>query len=196
MAPIYSRVKALVRYQDRIDENRGTKFKDEVNANVMKVLWRGRTEKWGHDTTELIEKIASHINQCLKIFIKATTQEEELQRRTTEWLSTLLPSVVKSAQEEATRLLTEESNGTMRTLVPRRSERVGTWYGGFPRGMAASLVTMAPLGQAAPTEIEMAGKVKLWLAKNKDIDAVLKTYVRLVAYYEVAMYRFIDNIGL
>ncbi len=44
--------------------------------------------------------------------------------------------------------------------------------------------------------MELIIKVKLWLAKNKDIDAVLNTYVRLVAYYEVAMYRFIDNVGL
>jgi hypothetical protein len=84
----------------------------------------------------------------------------------------------------------------MWTLVPRRFDRVGTWYEGFPGGMAASLVSMAPLGQPQPTEIEMAGKMKLWLANNKDVDAALNTYVRLVAYYEVAMYRFIDNIGL
>ena len=179
-----------------IDENRGIEFRDEVNANVMKVLWKGKTEKWGQDATQLIENIASHISQCIKIFITATTPEEELQRRATEWLSTLLPSVVKSAQEEATRILAEESNGTMWTLVPRRSDRVGTWYEGFPRGMALSLAAMAPLGQIQPTEMEMTIKVKLWLAKNKDIDAVLNTYVRLVAYYEVAMYRFIDNIGL
>lgn len=55
---------------------------------------------------------------------------------------------------------------------------------------------MAPLGQPQPTVIAVAGKVKLWLTKNKDIDAVLNTYVRSAAYYEVAMYHFIDNIGL
>ena len=179
-----------------IDGNRGIEFRDEVNANVMKVLWKGKTEKWGQDATQLIEKIASHISQCIKVFITAATPEEELQRKATEWLSTLLPSVVKSSQDEATRLLAEESNGAMWTLVPRRSDRVGLWYEGFPRGMAISLADLAPFQQAKPTEMELIIKVKLWLAKNKDIDAVLNTYVRLVAYYEVAMYRFIDNIGL
>lgn len=179
-----------------IDENRGTEFRDEVNANVMKVLWKRKTENWGSDTTRLIEKIDFHISKCLKIFIKATTPEEELQRRTLDWLSTLLPSALKSAQDEATRLLAEESNGAMWTLVPRRSERVGTWYEGFPKGMAASLISKTPPGQRLPTPIEMESKVKLWLAKNKDIDAVFNTYVRLIAYYEVAMYRCIDNIGL
>ncbi len=144
-----------------IDENCGIEFRDEVNAIVMKVLWKEKTGKWGQDATQRIEKIASHISQCIEVFIMAATPEEELQCKGTEWLSTLLPSVLKSTQEEATRLLAEESNGIMWTLVPRRCERVGVWYEGFSRGMAISLVDAAPFSQTQPTEMELIIKLKL-----------------------------------
>jgi hypothetical protein len=38
-------------------------------------------------------------------------------------------------------------------------------------------------------------KVNLWLAANSHIVAIFDTHDGLASYYEISMYRFIDNVG-
>jgi hypothetical protein len=100
--------------------------------------------------------------------------------------------------EELNKILSDESNDFLWTLVPEYSLLVGTLY---QEGIEAMVQCLKELAEEEEDEEEPGARaweeeLKLWLSTNKDIDSLLMTYVRLNAYYRVAMARFIDNVGL
>jgi hypothetical protein len=175
-----------------IQANRGREFSDEVNQNVMSVLWLGGTQEWKSMASDLIENLGSGLMETMKLLVKEATAEQELQSNTIDWLSSHLPTATASATDELSKVLSDEARPW--TLMPAYSTLIGTLYNKYISRMAKSLATLP--NDSHTTRTSWENKIKLWLANNKDVDAVLNTYVRLKAYYEVAMARFIDSVAL
>jgi hypothetical protein len=172
--------------------NRGTEFQDEVNSNVMKVLWKERTTNWREISTDLVKKLVIHIGESMEALFDVATKDSELRSNTKKWLAESLYSSRDQAMEELNKLLSDESNGFLWTLVPEYSLLIGTLY---QEGIQAMIQCLKELAEDEEDN-DWEGTVKLWLSNNKDIDSLLMTYVRLNTYYRVAMARFIDNVGL
>jgi hypothetical protein len=184
-----------LRYIDEvIRANRGREFSDEVNQNVMSVLWLNVTGGWETMASDLIDNLCSGIRKTMKILVKEATAEQELQNNTVDWLSSHLPAATAAATEELSKVISDEARPW--TLMPAYSTLIGTLYSKYIKRMAESLTTLASNGSSANLVTLRENQIKLWLANNKDVDAVINTYVRLKAYYEVAMARFIDNVAL
>lgn len=175
-----------------IQDNRGREFSDEVNQNVMSVLWLNETKNWKLKASDLIENLGSGIMKTMKLLVEEATAEQELQSNTVDWLSSYLPPTTASATNELSKVLSDEARPW--TLMPAYSTLIGTLYNKYISRMAKRLAALDHDTQTPLTTWE--NKIKLWLANNKDVDAVLNTYVRLKAYYEVAMARFIDSVAL
>jgi hypothetical protein len=179
-------------------DNRGTEFPDEVNSNVMKVLWKERTTNWMEISTALVHKLVKSIGKSIETLFNVATKDSELRSNTKKWLAEFLYSSQDEAMEELNKILSDESNGFLWTLVPEYSLLVGTLY---QEGIEAMVQCLKELVDEEDDEEEPGARnweeeLKLWLSANKDIDSLLTTYVRLNAYYRVAMARFIDNVGL
>jgi len=174
-----------------IQANRGREFPDEVNQNVMGILWRNQTTNWRTMATALIENLVPKIANTMNVLVKKATTEQELQINTTNWLTSQLPAASEAAADELSRVLSDEARTW--TLRPRYSTRAGALYNAYITDMAKSLVELDDDDRS----LEYWDlQIKLWLAGHRNVDTVLNTYVRLKAYHEVAMERFVDNVAL
>jgi hypothetical protein len=179
-------------------DNRGTEFPDEVNSNVMKVLWKESTTNWMEISTALVHKLVNSIGKSMEALFNVATKDSELRSNTKKWLAKFLYSSQDEAMEELNKIFSDESNGFLWTLVPEYSLLVGTLY---QEGIEAMVQCLKELAEEEEDEEEPGAghweeKLKLWLSTNKDTDSLLMAYVRLNAYYRIAMARFIDNVGL
>jgi glutaredoxin 2 len=179
-------------------DNRGTEFPDEVNSNVMKVLWKESTTNWMEVSTALVHKLVKSIGKSIEALFNVATKDSELRSNTKKWLAKFLYSSQDEAMEELNKIFSDESNGFLWTLVPEYSLLVGTLYQEGIEAMVQCLKELAEEeeDEEGPGARNWEEELKLWLSTNKDIDSLLMTYVRLNAYYRVAMARFIDNVGL
>jgi hypothetical protein len=174
-----------------IQANRGREFPDEVNQNVMGVLRRNQTTNWRTMATALIENLVPKTANTMKVLVKKATTEQELQINTTNWLTSQLPAASEAAADELSRVLSDEARTW--TLRPRYSTRAGALYNAYITTMAKSLVQLDDDNGSLEY---WDRQIKLWLAGHRNVDTVLNTYVRLKAYHEVAMERFVDNAAL
>jgi hypothetical protein len=181
----------LAHIYEVIHANRGIEFPDEVNHNVMGILWRSQTQQWNKLASDLIVDLGFSIAKTMTLLVGEATAEQELQANTTSWLLSQIPTTTAAAIDELSKLLVGEARTW--TLVPKYSELMGELYKGHIKNMARSLCA---LDDRSDTAALWENKIDVWLAHNKDVDSVLNTYFRLKAYYEVAMERFIDNVAL
>lgn len=179
---------------DAIRVNRGKEFAEEVNNPcVLSLLWNDKTESWTEKVTALIDNFAKSISMATTIFLKTICLDEDLQKNTQRWLLGHLPLVVELAKKELYTIISDEANGIW-TMNPRRRECAMKLQTKRITKMAQELARLTPYRQDNVTLAEI--RVKSWLEKNGSIVAVFKTHDTLASYYEVAMNRFIDNVGL
>lgn len=181
---------------ETILDNRGREFPDEVNSNVMRVLWKNKNTEWRARAEEANQKIRAHIIRAVKVLIKKATVEDELRNQSEKWLLSCMSSTWDAASSELDQLIEDDAH--MWTLVPQYNALMAHLYTDIFDQMVKNHVTLrntAASTQLGDMDLFSQQQVKLWLANNTDINAVLIVYVRLRAYYEVAMARFIDNVG-
>lgn len=191
-------VPTLSSIHEVIRDNRGREFKGEINPNVPRVLWSSYTDSWTTRAVELINDILEGLVDSIDILVQEATEDEELQDNTMAWLrNELLTKTTEAANEELEKLHDDEKN--MWTLVPRHEHLRSTLYDDVINEMATSLAGFAGLSPERAATVpsgQRMNHIKLWLSNNPDVDGVLRTYTHLKAYYEIAMGRFIDNVGL
>ncbi|CZR60452.1 related to Mx2 protein (GTPase protein) [Phialocephala subalpina] len=174
-------------------KNRGTELTDETNSNVMKILFRKKSEKWSQMASILLKTVVVKIKICMKILVEECTFEAELQGTINRWLSSCLDTAENLAQEELD-LLSSEICFVWTLSHKNYLHEVGNAYTYCINAMARDLRHLSNDGNSSVSRWEK--EVKAWLANNKDVDAVLNTFARLDAYYRISQARFIDNIGI
>lgn len=181
---------------ETILDNRGREFPDEVNPNVMRVLWKRKNTEWRTRAEEAGRNIWAHIVRAVKVLINEATVEDELRNQTEKWLLNCMSSTWDAASSELDRLIEDDAH--MWTLVPQYNALMAHLYTSIFDQMVKNHVALRNTTgtvQLGVIDLLSQQQIKLWLANNSDINAVLIVYVRLRAYYEVAMARFIDNVG-
>jgi hypothetical protein len=177
---------------DVINDNRGKESPGEVNPCVLGILWEERTKDWTEAANNVTDELIRSISIAVGSIFNTVCLDEDLRQKTQQWLSESLVRVSQSAEKELTRLLSDERNGLIWTLNPRRTNRIHKLSQKRIAHMIDQLIRFEFAGTA---EDKVEGAIKLWLGRRKDISAVFDTYDRLASYYEIAMYRFIDNFG-
>jgi len=185
---------------DMMHANRGKESPGEVNPCVMGLLWKLKTEEWAAAPTAMIDQLVSAINLAMGLLFEECCPDEELWKNTQQWLMECQESVAHTAQKELDRLLSDERNGLVWTLNPQRSERLKERADRRINMLVEQLDDHWEVAAVNPDKRRMQlekteNKIKLWLGKEKNISAVFDTYDRLASYYEVAMNRFVDNVG-
>ncbi|KAG4440041.1 hypothetical protein IFR05_004491 [Cadophora sp. M221] len=175
-------------------ENRGLEFADEVNPNVPRVLWATETDTWLPTATSCVEGILRCLQTSITVLIQQATPDDELRRKSTEWLARILEDTSKLAHEELAKVADDFQQRW--TLSPRYLSLRGSMYNKYITNMARDLVSLTPDRAATISERERVNQVTLWLSRNGDLEEVLKIHVRLRTYYDIAMTRFIDNVGM
>jgi hypothetical protein len=125
------------------------------------------------------------------LFFEKACPEDNLRANTQRWLAEDLQKAAQIARDELHRIVSDEST-IMWTLSPQRLGHVQELHDNRIKDMSEKLLEMTGGYDAAAIE----AKIKRWLANHPDMIAIFETHDDLVAYYEVAMTRFIDNVGL
>ncbi|KAF8865045.1 P-loop containing nucleoside triphosphate hydrolase protein [Acephala macrosclerotiorum] len=175
-----------------MDNNRGVELTDEINSNVMRILYRDKTKHWQQMASNLLRAVINEIKNCMRILLEDCTSEIELQDAITFWLSACLDTAAKSAHEELDRLCSEIS--FVWTINSAYLKTVGRNYTGCINAMTEALVNLSTDDVLSQSKKER--EVKSWLASNRDVDAALNVFARLDAYYRTSEARFIDNVGI
>ncbi|KAH7356790.1 P-loop containing nucleoside triphosphate hydrolase protein [Rhexocercosporidium sp. MPI-PUGE-AT-0058] len=175
-------------------ENRGLEFADEVNPHVPRVLWASETDNWLPTATSCVDNIVNHLQTSISVLIQQATPDADLQRKSTEWLARALEDTSQLAHEELAKIA--EDVWQRWTLSPRYMSLRGSMYNKYITNMARDLVSLTPDRAATISERERENQVTVWLARNGDVNAVLEIHCRLRTYYDIAMTRFVDNVGM
>ena len=185
----------LYEIENIIHDNRGREFSDEINPNVMKVLWRHRTTSWMREAQQLIDDLVYQIKLTIDALFLVATPDDDLRINTKQWLSAFLYSSRDAAMVELNKIVLDELSGLW-TLVPQFSKKLSTSYEKCVEDMASCLRRLSLNQNVSHSHEHWERQVTLWLASNRQTDTILNTYARLDAYHQVAMARFIDNVGL
>ncbi|KAH9223437.1 P-loop containing nucleoside triphosphate hydrolase protein [Leptodontidium sp. 2 PMI_412] len=165
-------------------ENRGREFPDEVNQNVLRVLWAAEIVPWFGVATSCIDNMVGHLQSSINVLMQQATLDDELRTKSTQWLSEVLQDTTKLTHEELSQLAGDDSH--IWTLSPRYMTLSRAMYNKYITNIARDLVSLTPDRAATISERERENQVKLWLSNNKDVDAVSETHVRLRVYYDIA----------
>ncbi|PVH84542.1 P-loop containing nucleoside triphosphate hydrolase protein [Cadophora sp. DSE1049] len=176
-----------------IEDNRGLEFADEVNSNATRVLWTTETANWHTKATKTIDSVVACIKESIDALIRCATVDEDLQRKTAEWLASQTVNASALAEGELSNLISDERR-YLWTLQPVYDSTKSKMYNRYIAEMVDSLISLHPDRNTTRPQLET--QVKLWLSNNRDVEKVLNTYVCITSYYEVAMTRFIDNVGM
>lgn len=139
---------------------------------------------------DLMEDLRGSISDTLKVLVENATEEQDLQTSTANWLNSKMPAAIAAASDELSKVVSDEAHPW--TLRPQYSNLQGTLYNRYINYIGKDLARL----DDRSTPVQWENKIIFWLAQNKDVDTVLETYVRLKAYHEVAMERFVDNVAL
>lgn len=165
-------------------ENRGREFPDEVNQNVLRVLWAAEIVPWFGVATSCIDNMVGHLQSSINVLMQQATLDDELRTKSTQWLSEVLQDTTKLTHEELSQLAGDDSH--IWILSPRYMTLSRAMYNKYITNIARDLVSLTPDRAATISERERENQVKLWLSNNKDVDAVSETHVRLRVYYDIA----------
>jgi len=175
-----------------IDNNRGKESPGEVNPCVLRILWGRKTASGVDRSTKAIDKVVFAIRAAVILFFETVCEDEDLRKNTQRWLKIHLQSVAKSARLELTRIAADERNGLVWTLNPQWLSRIREFNQRRIDDMTKNLVDLSGNPE---NRHQWSTKVNLWLAANSDVVAIFDTHDRLASYYEISMYRYIDNVG-
>jgi hypothetical protein len=184
-----------------IRANRGREFPEEVNNPcVLNILWGGKTSSWKRQATWVIDKFVISIARAISIFFETVCPDEDLRENIRSWLSERLHEVSQNARKELDNLITDEAKAIW-TVNPQRAKQVVKLRNNRIKAMTEELEDLESQEKDEENSDEeeyqdAETRIKSWLETNGVMAAVFNTHDHLVAYYDVAMDRFIDNVGL
>jgi hypothetical protein len=185
-----------------IRQNRGREFPEEVNNPcVLNMLWNGKTRIWKERATAVIDQFIVSIARAVSIFLETVCSDNYFREKVRTWLLEPLTEVAEDARKELNKLIKDEAKATW-TLNPQRENKVVKLQQKRIEAMTRDLEDLESQEQEENDENDeeeyrdAETRIKSWLDIDGVMAAVFKTHDKLVAYYEVAMNRFIDNVGL
>lgn len=196
--PTYSWVRSA------IQEYRGKEDAGEVNPIVKSQLWREQTSGWKMIAFNALERAERTIDEVNVSLFEKICPDVRLRVKLQSWLYDDFQEAIRDARAELKGLLESETAGYLYSFHP-----VMEFMKHQNRQSRIRAILQVQIVKDPETPTHRAGNVPLKvgtitsevlvssiLTNDAELVAVLNTHDSLAAYYDVAMYRFIDNFAL
>jgi hypothetical protein len=187
-----------------IENYRAKEDADEVNPPVKAQLWKEQTLSWKRIATDALITIEQTVIDVHERLFRTACPDNDLRAKLQTWLYDDSMKAIVDAKEELRRLIENETEASLFTLNPARRERKQWYHNARVQAITEKLKVTNPetaLPQAAQpaTKVGHIGAdvvVNSLIYGNAELVGILNTHDSLAAYYDVALYRFIDNFAV
>jgi hypothetical protein len=187
-----------------IDSFRAKEEIGEVNPEVKDHLWKEQTKNWEKISAVALEKAERTIESVNATIFEKACPDCGLRRRLQAWLHEEFERASHDAREELDRLIKNEREAHLLTLDPRKGEKKQWYSNDRVQAITAKYRIQEPkttLPQAAepPLKVNLLPAdviIRSMIAGEAELLGIFNTHDSLAAYYEIALYRFIDNFAL
>jgi hypothetical protein len=176
----------------------------EVNPEVKDHLWKEQTVNWKTISAVALEKAERTIESVNTALFEKACPDAGLRLRLLDWLQEEFERASDDAKSELQRLVMNEREAHLLTLDPRKGERK-QWYS-VDRVRAITekhrirepeaTLPQAPTPPSKVNNIPAEVVIRSMIAGNAELSGIFNTHDSLAAYYDIALYRFIDNFAL
>jgi Dynamin central region len=183
---------------------RGTEGVGEINPEVKKPLWKEQTESWKATASATLERVEKSIEQINAGLFEKACPDNELRVKIMQLLGNEFEKAAQDAKREMQRIILDEQDAHLFTLHPSKMDRQQAYHKDRVKAITAKYVAANPLAglpqaTAPPSKINHLSAdviINSLIYQNAELVGVLNTHDSLAAYYDVALYRFIDNFAL
>lgn len=194
--PIYNWIDAAIR------RNRGKEDVGEINPMVKSQLWKEQTISWKQISEQRLTKVEQIVESVSRAILECACPDTKLRLKLQTWLREDLDAFDK-AREELQLILMNEQEADLFTLHPIRQEKKQAYHERRVNAITEKLKVLHPNaelhGPSEPSKLNPVSTgciVNSIIYKTPELSGILSTHDSLAAYYDIALYRFIDNFAL
>jgi hypothetical protein len=194
--PIYNWISATIR------SYRGKEDPGEINPIVKGELWKQQTVSWKRIGEEALTKIEHTVESVNRALFECACPDADLRLK----VQALLQEDLKAfddAKDELKRLLENEQEADLFTLNPIRQQKQLAYHDLRIKAINEKFRIQRPNdtlhGPNEPSRINPVSTdtiINSIIYQNPELSGILSTHDSLAAYYDIALYRFIDNFAL
>lgn len=183
---------------------RGKEDAGEVNPEVKDQLWKQQTASWNDIASKALKNVEETIESINANLFQEACPDELLRLRLRTWLQDEFQKTSAQATSELQELVNNELHAHLYTLHPNKIKKQQQLHDKRVKCVTEKVIaknqTLAgphsPKGETdiKPVSTEMI--INSLIYKNAELVGILNTHDSLAAYYDVALYRFIDNFAL
>ncbi|TGO64040.1 hypothetical protein BCON_0009g00490 [Botryotinia convoluta] len=181
---------------------RGTEFPGDLNPLVVDFLWRKQTAGWRAIAEEALVEAESIVERVNVALFQSVCPDDDFRVKLRDWLHVDFQKASVDAAKELERLIADEIEGHLFTLHPHftalRTHRQQNRINEVTSILAKKKAWMKQeQGGALIPNLSISSDkiVGTELYHDKELAVVLNTHDSLEAYYELARYRFTDNVA-
>jgi Dynamin central region len=176
----------------------------EINPEVKNQLWKEQSESWKMTTTKALERVEETIDLVNSVLFEEACPDADLRVKILNLLHDDFAKAAADAKREMVKIVLNEMDAHLFTLNPSKMEKQQAYHQARVHAITAKYVTVNPsagLPQATrpPSAINHVPAdliINSLIYGNAELVGVLNTHDSLAAYYDVALFRFIDNFAL
>jgi hypothetical protein len=198
LSPIYKWISSAIR------DYRGKEDIGEVNPEVKGQLWKKQTASWQGIASQALDNVEKTIDSVNAVLFQEACPDGRLRPRLQIWLQDEFRKTSAQARVELQHLIDNELHAHLFTLHPNKkakqneyhSKRVAILTARLQKTILAWNGPQALSGETDVKPITSEMIVSSVIYKTPLLAGVFNTHDSLAAYYDVALYRFIDNFAL
>ena len=176
----------------------------EINPEVKNQLWKEQTVSWKTTASKTFDRVDDTIGLVNEKLFKEACPEEALRAKLQSWLQPEFEKAIENAKAEMERIVLDEKNAHLFTLHPSKVEQQLAYHNARIQAITAKFAVSnpesgLPLTANPPLKIKPIPAdtvINSLIYGNAELVGVLNTHDSLAAYYDIALYRFIDNFAL
>ncbi|KAI9649399.1 hypothetical protein NHQ30_001975 [Ciborinia camelliae] len=180
----------------------GTEFPGDLNPLVIDFLWKKQTAGWKSIAEAALADAESIVERVNEVLFQDVCSDDDLRVKLQNWLHADFQKASNNATRELKRLIADKIDGHLFTLHPHlttmRMHRQQNRINEVTSGLAKEKAWMnEKQGGALIPNLSISSDKTFGteLYHDKELAVALNTHDSLEAYYELARYRFTDNVA-
>jgi len=198
LSPIYAWISSAIR------DYRGKEDIGEVNPEVKDQLWKKQTASWQGIASQALDNVDKTIESVNAVLFQEACPDKRLRPRLQIWLQDEFRKASAHARVELQHLIENELHAHLFTLHPLKKAKQNEFHSKRVASLTERIRKLNPAfngPQAQPGETKVKPVtsemiISSHIYKTPALVGVFNTHDSLAAYYDVALYRFIDNFAL
>ncbi|MCJ1391381.1 hypothetical protein MMC18_004245 [Xylographa bjoerkii] len=191
--------------------HRGTDLPGDINCGVKRHLFRRQSTHWGHMAFQLFEDVREMVGSCTDVLLFEVCPDAKLISRIRKFLNSAMVHWIAEARRELTELIEENQKRLLFTLNPlyfsSSSKGMQLEIGEDASDGSSDLFPAHTNGRLTPnsnrqTPMKHADTAKSiirgmsTLPNGYQIQSVYQIHDSLYSYYNIALWRFVDNVAM